>query len=69
MCFTLGDNDKINLCYLDQYHYQGLFNQTQLARIKSSTTVYTSVAKRAEKGKDAAPCQVTPAGETAWDTL
>ncbi|KAK1891420.1 DNA polymerase [Dissostichus eleginoides] len=24
---------------------------------------------RAEEGKDAAPCQGAPAGETAWDTL
>lgn len=32
-------------------------------------TPSTSAAMKAEEGKDAAPCQVTPAGKTAWDTL
>lgn len=54
----------MNLYDLDQYQYRTIFNYTQLAK-NLVISLITSAAMKAEERKDEAPCQGTPAGETA----
>lgn len=65
VCNTLGKNDQMDLYSFDHTIIRAYLIPHSLREL-SHHTVSPSTATRAEEGKDAAPCQGAPAGETAW---